>query len=932
MTRDDDIFADALDLPPAERAAFLDRACAGDPERRARVESLLAAHESARDFLERPLVPPPPLPPEAKAGDLIGKYELRRHLGEGGYGTVWLAEQRVPLRRYVALKILKLGMDTRSVIARFEAERQTLALMTHPDIAQVYDAGATDSGRPYFVMEYVDGVPITRYCDEHDLPLAARLQLFVRVCAAVQHAHQKGIIHRDLKPSNILVTEREGVPVAKVIDFGIAKATRGRDGGQTLLTEAGHIIGTPAYMSPEQAGLRERDVDTRSDVYALGVVLYELLTGRPPYDPKSLEQAGLLEIQRIIREVDPPRPSTVIGTLTREDRGTVARQRGAEVPQLTAVLRGDLDWIVMRCLEKDREHRYGTASELAEDIQRHLRHDPVLARPLQLRYRLQKFVARNRGLCASIAAITLILIGGTIVSVRQAVRATRAERVASAERDAANAARADAQRRQEQAEDLLAFMLGDFRTELKKIGRLELLDRVGAKAMDYFKALDPRDLTDTALARQAKALTQIGEVRMDQARFPEAMEALLVAQERAAALAARHPQNGDMLFERGQAEFWAGYVSRRRGDFAAEKEWFTRYRDTSLSLLTVEGRTERAQLEVIYAHHNLAVIEADRGSLAQAEKEFLAERAALDALLAVKPDDTQLRFNRGDVASWLGSVAEYSGRLAEARRYFEEMTDRYQALHGSQPTVARWKLELAQSLIFRGRLAAITGHPEVAATFYAEARPWFDGLVAQDPKNKQWLLSQQNLQLLQSGIKLAAGDSEAVAPVIAGVLRQLEELVAAEPTSLNFQRILAATCRHQGNLLLAQGKLAEADTAARRAREIGEKLLQDARADIPAFQEYAHANLLAGRIAQAQSQPDAAAEHGRRALAAIESRLPGSQDWRLLEAAALAYALSAQPEKGRPLALQLAQQGFQSSEPWARTVLARLISPPTTKP
>ncbi|MES2693785.1 MAG: serine/threonine-protein kinase, partial [Verrucomicrobiota bacterium] len=315
MNRDAEIFAEAIDLPEEERALFLETACAGDPELRKRVNLLLAGYEAAGLFLEHSPVDRVVLPPEEMAGSRIGHYSIVRKLGEGGCGVVYLAEQQEPIRRLVALKVIKLGMDTRNVIARFEAERQALALMDHPDIARVFDAGATESGRPYFVMEFVDGVPITKFCDEHSLGLSARLELFSRVCVALQHAHQKGIIHRDIKPSNILVALRDGEAAPKIIDFGIAKATQGRLTEQTLVTGFDQFMGTPAYMSPEQAELRDFDIDTRSDIYSLGILLYELLTGRPPYDAKSLVRAGIDEIRRIIREVDPPRPSTRVSTL-----------------------------------------------------------------------------------------------------------------------------------------------------------------------------------------------------------------------------------------------------------------------------------------------------------------------------------------------------------------------------------------------------------------------------------------------------------------------------------------------------------------------------------------------------------------------------------------------------------------------------------------
>ena len=933
MSRDDEIFADAIELPAAERAAFLDQACRGDPALRARIESLLSGHDSASDFLKDPPIERPAPPPEGQPGDVIGRYTLLRKIGEGGCGIVYLAEQKEPVRRTVALKVIKLGMDTRQVILRFEAERQALALMDHPDIARVLDAGATDTGRPFFVMEFVDGLPITKFCDQHSLPMTARLELFARVCLALQHAHQKGIIHRDLKPSNILVTLRDGVPAPKVIDFGIAKATQGRLTEQTLLTSFDQFIGTPAYMSPEQAELRELDIDTRSDVYSLGVLLYELLTGRPPYDAKSLLRAGIEEIRRIIREVDPPRPSTCIATLGDADRTTVARLRGAGAVQLTSVLRGDLDWIVMRCLEKDRARRYSTAHELADDVRRHLRQEPVLARPPDAFYRLHKFYARHRLACLSAAAITVALLLGTVVSVRQAIRATRAEHAARAGRDTAEAAgraealaRADAQRRQEQAEDLLTFMLGDFRTELQKIGRLNLLDAVGEKAMAYFAALDPRDLTDTALARQARALTQIGETRMDQARYVEAEAAFTTAYRRAATLAARHPQNADMLFERAQAEYWIGFVARRRGDLDAEREWLTRYRDSTVALAAVEGKTARAQLELTYGHHNLAVVELDRGNLAAAQADFLAERATLLELHADAPDDPQLRFGLADVVSWLGSVAQNDGRYADALGHFAEMTSRYEALVALEPVVARWRFELAQSATLAGNVLAVTGRPADAATAYSRAEALFDDLVAQDPKNQLWAGAALNGALRQASLLLAEGDLTRATPLVNVTREKLQALSEAEPSSRVFARHLATAWRLEGRIRLLAGR-ADAGAAVARALALAEPFVHEARANPELIGEYAQSCVLAGRCALAQAQPEAAQRHWNRALEVMGPRLVHSNDWRLLDPAAQAFTLLGKPAEARPLIARLQRLGYHPTDPFAASILEAAIPP-----
>ena len=491
--REEALFDAALQLAaPEERAAFINNACPDDEPLQQRLFALLRGHDQTGALLDKPMaglpartlvVNPAIIQPTEKAGDKIGRYKLLQQIGEGGCGVVYMADQEEPVRRRVALKIIKLGMDTKQVIARFEAERQALALMDHPNIAKVLDAGATETGRPYFVMELVRGIRITDYCDQNHLSTRDRLSLFNQVCHAIQHAHQKGIIHRDIKPSNILVTMHDGVPVPKVIDFGIAKATEQRLTDKTLFTAFEQFMGTPAYMSPEQAEMSGLDIDTRSDIYSLGVLLYELLTGKTPFDAHELLSAGLDAMRHTIREREPARPSTCLSTMQHADLATVAKHRQSEAPKLINLLYGDLDWVVMKALEKDRTRRYETANGLAMDLQRHLNNEPVLAAPPSWSYRLSKTMRKHRRTVAVALALAFLLVAGTTVSLWQAGRASREAGVAEVRRREAEASRQTATEAQNRAEGYAKELSHQLAREYVDKGA-QLLD-----TNDYFGSL-----------------------------------------------------------------------------------------------------------------------------------------------------------------------------------------------------------------------------------------------------------------------------------------------------------------------------------------------------------------------------------------------------------------------------------------------------------
>jgi serine/threonine protein kinase/Tfp pilus assembly protein PilF len=589
------------------------------------------------------------------AGVIIeGKYKILEEIGSGGMGVVYASEQIHPVRRRVALKIIRLGMDTEQVVARFETERQALAVMDHPNIAKVLDAGATETGRPYFVMELVRGVPITEYCDRHKLATTERLELFVPICQAVQHAHQKGVIHRDLKPSNVLVIVQDDKPIPKIIDFGIAKATGHRLAQRTVFTEQGQLIGTPEYMSPEQAEMSALDVDTRTDIYSLGVMLYELLAGVLPFDPAALRSAAFGEIQRIIRESEPPKASTRLSTL-RETRGEIAQKRKTDLDSLLRQLRGDLDWITMKAMAKDRTRRYASASEMAADIERHLRHEPVLASPPSALYRVKKYVKRHRiGVTAAAVVMVAILTGitGTTLGL---LRAVKAEKKAVSEA--------------ETAKQVSGFLVDLFKvsdpSEARgnKITAREILDR-GSQKME-------KELSGQPLI-QARLMDTMGQVYQSLGLFNQALPLMK------SALETRRNALGDKNLDVASSLLNVGYLLVAKGDYAAAE------------LLLQESLAVRQEIlgrdhpDVATSLAALGELNYDKGDLVKAEEFYRASLAIRRQTLG----DAHL-----EVANSLNDLAitlKAKGDYAEAESMYRESLAIRRKVYGEDhPAIAQ---------------------------------------------------------------------------------------------------------------------------------------------------------------------------------------------------------------------------------------------------
>jgi serine/threonine protein kinase/Flp pilus assembly protein TadD len=702
----DQIYLAALEQEtPEKRGAFLDEACGTNRELRQRVERLLEAQLKAGEFLELPaadVLATDIRPVTEHPGDVIGPYKLLQQIGEGGMGTVFMAEQTEPVERRVALKIIKPGMDTQQVIVRFEAERQALAMMDHPNIAKVLDGGTTDSGRPYFVMELVKGIPITDYCDEQHLTPKARLELFIPICQAVQHAHQKGIIHRDLKPSNILVAQYDGKPVPKVIDFGVAKAISHKLTEKTMFTQYGQIVGTVEYMSPEQAQLNQLDVDTRSDVYSLGVLLYELLTGETPFDKQRLRSAAFDELLRIIRDEEPPRPSLKLSSS--QSLPSIAANRHIDPYKLSMLVRGELDWIVMRALEKDRNRRYETPSQFAEDVQHYLNDEAVTACPPSTAYRFKKFAKRNKTIIGTTAAIAASLIIGSTVAIWQAIeadkerdRAVVAEGKAAAEAERANkeAQRADAEVDKARTEAAIAKAVNDFLNT-------DLLGMTGAAAqVEAEISPDPNIKLRTLLDRAAENI--VGQFP-DQPLVKAAIHYSIGNSYRSIGAYKEAEKHLRRALELGREELGNEHSATlsSMNDLAVvfrNQGRFSEAEDLHRQTLEIRRRTLGTEHpQTLDSLHNLATVYSDQGRYAEAEQ---LDQQTLSILRDTLGDEHPQTL---DSKNNLAYLFLQQGRFAESEALHQQNLEILRRTLGDEhPATLLTMYNLANVYVFQGR-------------------------------------------------------------------------------------------------------------------------------------------------------------------------------------------------------------------------------------
>ncbi len=771
---------------------------------------------------------------------VAGRYTLVEVIGEGGMGTVYLADQIAPVKRQVALKLIKIGMDSRAVLARFDAERQALALMDHPNIARVYDGGTTEGGQPFFVMELVRGEPITEYCDRLRLPIRARLQLFVSVCQAVQHAHQKGIIHRDLKPSNVMITEVDGRATPKVIDFGVAKATEFKLTDLSL-GDTGAIVGTPMYMSPEQADPSSMDIDTRTDVYALGVILYELLVGSPPLDAKQFRRGAILEMLRMVREVDPPKPSTKVSTA--DALPSIAASRDVEPAHLKRSLQGDLDWIVMMALEKDRSRRYETANGFAADIQRHLAHEPVMAAPPSRAYQLQKFVRKHRGAVIAASLVLLALLGGlaavaavqTVANARLSASLAR-ETKANNDLNSANAeltkSRAAVQARYDLATDAIkTFHTGvseDFL--LKEDNFKDLRNKLLKSAADFYGKLGSvlGKETDFASRRAlGEANFELADLTDKVGRKENALATHRQVLAHRQSLAADSPADPEIRAEVGRSLTAIGSLLQSTGK-TGEAEATYRHAESLLADLARSSPAASAARAALSAcRSRLGYLLYRTGQSAAALEAYRLARADQEAPAAAPGASNEARTDLAATIGRIGDLLSDTGKPTEAEAEYRKAMGVFQRLADDNPAVVLFHGLLAVSHNNLGLLLSETGKPSEAEAEYREAMALKQKLADDNPAVTQFRSnlanSHMNLGLLLSE---TGKPSEAEAEYREAMALQ-QKLANDNPAVADFRQFLAMSHEYLGRLLYGTGKPSEAEAEYREATAVFQKLAGD---------------------------------------------------------------------------------------------------------
>ncbi|MDX1929101.1 MAG: protein kinase [Pirellulaceae bacterium] len=868
------IFQEALTRSAAERAHFLDQACSGQPLLRAAVEALLVAHEKPSNLLDKPpgnlaaTLDSEPAGPDsvdreagipktlgaqdppvtrtgtadyrrhAVAGMVIGgRYTLQEKIGEGGMGEVWVAKQTEPIKRKVALKLIKTGMDSRAVVQRFEQERQALALMDHTNIARVLDGGITPTGQPFFVMELVNGLPLTQFCDEMKLTPKERLELFVPICQAVQHAHQKGIVHRDLKPANILVTMIDGKPIPKVIDFGVAKATSGKLTEETMSTGFGAVVGTLEYMSPEQAGFCGEDIDTRADIYSLGVILYELLTGLRPLDGKRLRKAAMTEMIRIIREEEPSKPSTRLST--DKSLPSLAAARHIEPRRLTALLRGELDWVVMKCLEKHRERRYETANGLARDIQRYLADEVVEARPPSTGYRLQKFIRRYKGQAIAACLVLLALVGGVVGTSIGMVLARRAN-LALADK---NAELAEEQAKVQARFELAQQAIATFHTGVSEDALLaneqfeDLRTKLLKEAARFYGDLE-KLLKGQVDSKSRKLLAegyfQLGGLTKSIGDQPAALVVHRKALDLRRELASDPGANVETQLAVPISLREVGLLLDDTGEPAEAIKAWKEQRDVSLALEPISSNGAAKELAAL-ANNSLGFHFVRTSRLAEAQVCYENALSLFQELAAGDPTNIQFLAGLAQTHLNLGNLLRDNNSLAEALAAHERALTIRQRLASENPSVTRFQTDLSASLVSVGFLLFRLGRTEESLAAYqnalrirqklADAQPAVNKLKSNVAESHYWIAS----------VLSHTNQPEGAVEEYQKALAIQQRLTDANPTVTNFQQSLAMTLSRFGDQLAKNGQPTEAIAAYQKAMAVMQKLV-DANPTLTDFQ------------------------------------------------------------------------------------------------